>query len=592
MVRRLALDTDPFRVFALFKTIQRLRRNDPVGDPYVYASLVKACNKFSAIREGKSIHCHVLRLGLDYNVNVLNSLINFYSCSRSLMSYASVLFDEIPMMSIVTVNGMISGFLKNELFDAGLDLFKKVLACLFGLDMKPNFVTLVILISGSVEFGTFDVGKTLHSYCCKTGLSLVTEVFNALVNLYSKFECMKEASCLFDEMPQRDLVSWNTMISGYASVGNSMRAFSLFREMRTRNIGFDRVSLISLILASGNSNDLDMVKMVHGYIKCSGTEFTLSIGTALINMYSKCGSVEFARKVFLEVQDENIVSWNSMIHACVESGHDHEALQLFNQIKLRKIKPDEVTMLGLILACRNSGELYHGIDIHSYIESSSHLSQCTILQNALIDMYAKCGNMVQAKLLFDKMPRKDVISWTSIILGHAINGQGEEALVAFRRMEGEKVEPNAVTFLGVLSACDHAGLVEEGQNLYDSMCRTYHIQPRIEHCGCIVDMHARSGRLEEAYKFVRNMPVGPNAVIWRMLINACRVHGEFDMGLSLIGGVIGLEASTHGAEDHVISSNLFAEAGRWDDVLNERSLMATHKAMKVAGKSSVSDLTK
>ncbi|PON93618.1 Tetratricopeptide-like helical domain containing protein [Trema orientale] len=590
MVRRLALDADPFRVFALFRTMQRLRRNDPVCDPYVYASLVKACNKVSATREGKSVHCHVVRLGLDYNVNVLNSLINFYSCSRSLLGYACIMFDRIPMKNIVTVNGMVSGFLKNKLFDAGLRLFKRALACLFGLGLKPNFVTLVSLVSGCVEFGRFDVGRALHCYCCKTGLSLVTEVCNALIDLYSKFVCMKEALCLFNEMPDRDLVSWNTMISGYASVGNSVRTFSLFREMRARNIGFDRVSLISLTLASGNGKDLNMGKIVHGYIKASGAEISLPIGTALINMYSKCGSIESARKVFFEVQDENIVSWNSMVHAYVESGHDREALELFNQIKLRNLKPDEVTMLGLILACRNSGELCHGIDIHSYIESSSHLNKSIILQNALIDMYAKCGNMARAKLVFDKMPRKDVVSWTSIIAGHAINGQGDEALVAFKRMEAENVEPNSVTFLSVLSACEHAGLVEEGQVLYDSMCKLYNIQPRIEHCGSIVNLHARSGRLEEAYNFVRNMPLGPNAVIWRMLINACRVHGDFDMGLSLICGVTGLKTSSHGAEDHVVSSNLFAEAGRWDDVLNERSLMATRKAMKAAGKSSVSDL--
>ncbi|XP_062118618.1 pentatricopeptide repeat-containing protein At3g12770-like [Humulus lupulus] len=568
--------------------MQRLRRNDPLGDPYVYASLVKACNKFSAIREGKSIHCYVVRLGLDYNVNILNSLIHFYSCSRSLMSFACVLFDRIPEKTIVTVNGLISGFVKNELFDAGLNLFKRVLVCLFGLDLKPNYVTLVILISGCFEFGRLDVGKTLHSYCYKTGVGSVTEACNALIDLYSKFECMTEASCLFEAMVDKDLVSWNTMISGYASVGEYMTAFTLFREMRTKNIAFDRVSLISLILASGHGKDLDLIKMVHGYIIASGIEITPPVGTTLITMYSKCGSVEFARNVFFKVQDENIAYWNAMVHAYVESGHDHEALEVFNQIKLRKLKPDEVTMLGVVLACRNSGNLYHGIGIHSYIESSSHLNQSIILQNALIDMYAKYGNMDRAKLVFDKMPKKDVVSWTSVIVGHAINGQGEEACVAFRRMEAEKVEPNSVTFLGVLSACNHAGLVKEGQNLFDSMCKSYHIQPKIEHCGCIIDMLARSGRLEEAYKFVKNLPLGPNAVIRRMLINACKVYRDFDIGLSLIGG---LKNSSHGPEDHVVSSNLLAEAGRWDGVLNERSLMVKQKVIKVAGKSIVSDLT-
>ncbi|XP_030500308.2 pentatricopeptide repeat-containing protein At2g01510, mitochondrial [Cannabis sativa] len=196
--------------------------------------------------------------------------------------------------------------------------------------------------------------------------------------------------------------------------------------------------------------------------------------------------------------------------------------------------------------------------------------------------------MGRAKLVFDEMPRKDVISWTSVIVGYAINGQGEEACAAFRRMETENVKPNSVTFLGVLSACNHVGLVEEGQNFFHSMCMSYHIQPNIEHCGCIIDMLARSRRLEEAVKFVRNLPVGPNAVIRRMLINAYKVHRDFDIGLSLIRG---LKTFSHSPEDHVISSNLLAEAGMWDDVLDERSLMVKQKVLKVAGKSSISELT-
>lgn len=536
------------------------------------------------------MHCRVVRVGFDWNVNLMNSLISMYSCSGCPMRYARILFDGMSDRTVVSVNCLISGLVKRKLFDEGLSLFKRALVGCFGVEAKPNYVTLVVLISGCGEFGRYGVGKSLHCYCCKAGLHFVVEAFNALIDLYSKFGCMNEALALFYEMPERDLVSWNTMISGYALEGNRVRAFSLFKEMRASNLGFDRVSLISLILACGSDGDLNLVKMVHGYIKASGIEINLRIRTALINMYSKCGSIESARKVFSEVKDENIASWNSMIHAYVECGHDYEALELFSLMKRRNLRLDEVTMLGLILACRNSAELHRGVDIHSYIESSSHLNQSTILHNALIDMYAKCGDMARAKIVFDNMPKKDVVSWTSIIVGHAINGKGEEAVAAFRRMEAEKVEPNSVTYLGLLSACDHAGLVEDGKRFYDAMCKFYHICPRVEHFGCVVDMLARSGRLEEAQKLVKNMPVKPNAVIWRMLMNACRVHGNNDLGSNLISELTELKTS-HGAEDHVASSNFFAEAGRWDDVLNERSFMATRKARKIAGKSSVPDLS-
>ncbi|KAF2315964.1 hypothetical protein GH714_040759 [Hevea brasiliensis] len=447
----------------------------------------------------------------------------------------------------------------------------------------------MVLISGCVENGGYEVGKLLHSYCCKTGFDVIIQVCNTLIDFYCKYGYVDDARRLFDSMIEKDLVSWNTMVAGYARSNNCGKAFSLFREMRYSNIGYDRVSFVNFILACANGGDLDLGKVAHGHLIASGKEISVSLGTVLVNMYCKCGLIEFARKVFDELPDKNVASWNSMIRGYVESGLNREALRLFNLMKCRKLEPDAVTMLGLISACRKSGELSHGTDIHSYIVSKDHLNGRIVLQNALIDMYAKCGNMAQAKSIFVKMTKKDVISWTSIIMGHAISGEGEEALLAFRQMLAEEVEPNSVTFIGVLLACDHSGLVEVGQKLYNTMCKVYNIEPQIEHCGCMVDMLARAGMLEEANKFVKKMPVEPNAVIWRMMINACRVHGNVDLGLSLVSRLIEAKALTS-SQDHVISSNLFAEAGRWDDVLHERNTMTAWKGSKVAGKSSVSDL--
>ncbi|XP_020537488.1 pentatricopeptide repeat-containing protein At1g08070, chloroplastic [Jatropha curcas] len=500
MLRQFDLQNDPFRVISLFKAMQIGKENDPVTDPFVYASLIKACNKVLGINEGKSIHSRVVKLALDYNLNVLNSLIHYYASVNGSVKYARVLFDKMPDRTVVTVNSMVSGFLKNNQFDFGLSLFKKVLTGAFGLSMKPNFVTLMVLISGCVENGGYSIGRLLHSYCCKTG------------------------------------------------------------------------------------------KMVHVHIIASVEEIPVSLGTVLINMYSRCGSIKFARKVFEELPDKNIASWNSIIHGYVECGLNSEALRLFNLMKCSKVEADDVTMLGIISACRNSGELSLCIDIHSYIMRNDNLSRSNVLQNALVDMYAKCGNMARAKSVFDKMLVKDVISWTSIIVGHAINGEGEEALHAFRKMCAEKVEPNSVTFIAVLLACDHSGLVEEGQNLYDTMCKVYNIEPQIEHCGCMIDMLARAGMLDEANKFVKKMPVEPNTVIWRMMINACRVHGDFDLGLCLVSSLVGVKKSPK-IEDHVISSIIFAETGRWNDVLHERSTVIAQKPSKVPGKSCISELT-
>ncbi|XP_050222782.1 pentatricopeptide repeat-containing protein DOT4, chloroplastic-like [Mercurialis annua] len=594
MLKQLDFKNNPSKVISVFKAMQRTKQNDPLInniDPYVYASLVKACKIVLGVHEGKSIHCHVIRLGLDCNVNVLNSLIYFYMGANNLVTYACHLFDKSPDRTIVTVNSMVSGFLINKEFDKGFRFFNEVLGGKFGIYLKPNYVTLISLISGCVDDGRFTSGTSLHGYCCKTGLDLIVEVCNSLIDFYFKYGEIDIAEKLFKTMVEKDLVSWNTMIAGYArSNSNCTEAFSLFREMRHRNVEYDTVSFINLILACANGRRLDMGKTAHGCVITSGDEMQVSVRPVLIAMYSKCGLIEFARKIFDALSDKNIASWNSMVYGYVDYGLDSEALRLFHLMKYRKIKADEMTMLGFISACRNSDQLSHGIDVHAYIQSNDNLNRSHVLQNALIDMYAKCGNMARAKSVFDEMPKKDVISWTSMIVGHAINGEGEEALCAFRQMCAEKVKPNSVTFIGVLLACAHSGLVEVGQNLYDTMCSVYNVEPQIEHYGCMVDMLARAGMLEEATRFVKKMSVEPNAVLWRIMINGCRVHGDVDQGLNLVNSLVKLKMS-RSTDDHVISSNIFAEAGRWDDVLLERSKMMARKASKIAGKSSVSVLT-
>ncbi|KAI3463980.1 hypothetical protein Pfo_020643 [Paulownia fortunei] len=593
MIRH-ASATSPLKALSLFQEMRTVMENANRStlfhdDPFIYASLIKACNKAQAFLEGKSIHCHVIRLGLDYNVNVLNSIVSFYMGSVNLMSYAAVLFDTVLEKSVVSVNCMISGFVNRGNLDVGLNLFVKMLSGCFGSNVKPNYVTLVILVSGCVEFGGCRTGNALHCCCFKIGLDFNTEICNALIDLYAKFGCIFDAASIFRDMPEKDLISWNTMICGYVNSGDCAQAFSLFRKMRIEDMGVDKVSFSCLLSACAAGKDFCLGRMIHGHVKATGLESDVSVGTALINMYAKCRKVESARKLFDELPKQNIEYWNAMIHAYIEDGLAREALKLLNQIKSRELEPDEVTILGLLMACRDTGELHHGILLHSIVESSELFKGSIVLGNALIDMYAKCGCMAKARAVFDRMPQKDVISWTSMIVGHAINGEGDKSLAAFKQMCAKKFVPNSVTFIGVLSACDHAGLVDEGRKLYDIMHKVYHIKPQIEHCGCMVDTLARAGKIEDAQKFIRKMPMEPNALVWRMLINACRVHGHINLGLNLVTGITELNIS-HDSGDFIISSNIYAEAGRWGDVVSHRNFMVVQKAPKTAGKSSVSYL--
>ncbi|KAK4489865.1 hypothetical protein RD792_000511 [Penstemon davidsonii] len=582
MIRH-ASATNPLKALSLFQTNQSTLFHN---DPFIFASLIKACGKVHAFPEGKSIHCHVIRVGLDCNVNVLNSLVSFYMGSANLLSYAAFLFDVVSEKSVVTVNCMISGHVKRGHLDVGLSLFIKMLKGCYGSSLKPNYVTFVILISGCAEFGV-GTGNALHCCCFKMGLNGNVELCNVLINLYAKSGCIFYAANVFRDMPEKDLISWNTMIWGYTNNGDCTQAFSLFRKMRIEEIKLDKISFSCLISSCAALKDLLLGRMIHAHVISIGLESDVSVGTALIDMYAKCRKMMAARNLFDELPKQNIEIWNSMIHAYIENGQSKKALKVLDQIESKELELDEVTILGLIMACRDMGSLDKGISMHSIVESNELYKKSVVLGNALIDMYAKCGSMGRARAVFDRMPCRDVISWTSIIVGHAINGEGVKSLNAFKQMCAEKIIPNSVTFIGVLLACGHAGLVDEGRKLYQIMCKDYHIKPQIEHCGCMVDMLARAGKIEEAQMFIRKMPIKPNALVWRMLINACMVHSHVDLGVKLVTGITELNSS-HDSEDRVISSNMLAEAGRWGDVISHRNFMVLKKTPKVAGISSIS----
>ncbi|KAL5981146.1 hypothetical protein ACLOJK_029066 [Asimina triloba] len=592
MVRRHASHGDPCRSLAFFRSMQMERGETDSASadyPFLCASVIKACGKILAAREAKSVHGHALRLGLDSNLGLQNTLIHFYAHSLNLIRSACSMFDGVTHRNIVTVNCMISGFLKSESFHMSLTLFKCVLdGSLGGQGLEVNDVTLLILISGCAELGDLVVGKSLQAYCFKIG-TLGTSVCNAFIDLYAKFGRMEGARKVFKEMPHSDLVSWNTMIAGFGKNGACDEAVEEFKEMRCRGLEGDELTLVSLISACAQCKNLDMGQWVHSHMKRMKMVITVPIVTALINMYSKCGFVKAARDVFDSMFHRNIAAFNSMISGYVECACYAEALSLFNVILWEGLKPDEVTILGLISACRDSGSLNHGRQIHSYIKRNGYETRI-VLGNALIDMYAKCGSMSRAKRIFEEMSEKDVISWTSVIVGHAINGEGEEGLVSFHQMLAARVEPNGITFIGVLSACDHAGLVEDGQHMFQMMSEEYGIAPAVEHYGCMVDLFARSGLLEEAHEFVREMKIEPNAIIWRMLIGACKIHVDVVLGAHLADGLLEL-GQLNDPEDYVISSNMFATAGRWDDASRARRLMLSQKITKIPGTSLISGVT-
>jgi pentatricopeptide repeat protein len=374
----------------------------------------------------------------------------------------------------------------------------------------------------------------------------------------------------------------------------------------------DRFVLSIVLSACTRTRNLSMGQALHSYINESGLSLDTHLQNSLIIMYSSCGhmklaesiynnsmspnmvastsmifgyakfgQIETAHRIFDNMPEKDLVSWSALISGYAESNRPDKALDLFKQMQSCGVRPDEVTMLSLISACSNLGALDPAKQVHVYVKNHG-LDRILSVTNALIDMFAKCGSLDDAWKVFEQVPRKNIITWTSMITGFAMHGDGKSALALFDRMKDEnRIKPNHITFVSLLYACSHAGLVKEGQSLFESMVRDYNIEPTQEHYGCMVDLYGRSKLLKEAVELIETMPFQPNVVVWGSLLGACRIHGEVELGELAAKRVLELDPNHDGA--YVLLSNIYAKAGRSDDVRKVRENMKFRGLSKEKG---------
>ncbi|CAN6477652.1 unnamed protein product [Victoria cruziana] len=405
-----------------------------------------------------------------------------------------------------------------------------------------------------------------------------TVSWNALIDGYAKCGSVEVARQLFDDMPERNDVSWSTMISGYAKHGELDIANALFDRMPCRN----SVTWNSMISGFARIGLLPIARKMFDDMPCKNT----ISWNAMITAYAQNGDLDPARDLFDRMPDKDVVSWSSMISGYSQHGRFTDAVSLFKRmLNERDVKPNGVTMVSVLSACAQMAEIDLGKWVHAYID------RCNIklddnLGAALIDMYAKCGNIEAAKQVFSNLERRNISAWNALIVGFAMHGIAHEALKAFSRMQDAKVNPNSVTFLGVLTACSHAGLVDEGRQYFNNMLKDHNISPNLKHYGCMVDMLGRAGRLEEAEELVmKNMPMKPDIMIFGALLGACRIHGNTEVADRIRVGLLGLESGQAGC--HVLLSNVYAAAGKWNEALEIRNLMKEKGIRKQLGSSLV-----
>eukprot|EP01018_Ginkgo_biloba_P023526 Gb_26260 [translate_table: standard] len=544
-------------------------------DRFTFPCVLKACAGISDLQQGRAIHARIIRSGIDSDTCIGNALIALYAKCGSI-EIARKVFDKMSERDVVSWTGIIAGYAQNGHAREALDLFQEMQ--LNG--MKPNAITVVSVLPSCARLADLQLGKEIHHQSIRSGFDSDVFVGNALMAMYAECRSIEIARQVFEKIPQRDLVSWNTIIGALAFNGCGDEALQLFRKMQLLGLKPDSITIASVLPACAQLKSLKQGKEIHNYVLHRGLESDVFVGSALIDMYAKCASVEFARQAFDKLSQKNVVSWNSIITGYVQNDLANEALKLFQQMQQGGVKSDLATITSVLPACAHLAALQQGKEIHSYIIRNG-LESDILVGSALIDMYAKCGITELACETFNKMSRRDVVSWTVMIAGYGIHGHGEDALALFKQMQEADLKPDKITFVAVLSACSHAGLVTEGWQYFNSMSQDYHITPCVEHYACMVDLLGRSGHLDEAQNFIKNMPVEPNAGVWGALLGACRVHLNIELGESVAERLLELEPRNAG--NYVLLSNIYAAAGRWDDVAKVRTMMKDRGLKKMPG---------
>nr|UPT48951.1 pentatricopeptide repeat protein AaPPR1163 [Agave angustifolia] len=393
---------------------------------------------------------------------------------------------------------------------------------------------------------------------------------------------MASARKVFDEITDRDLVSWNSMISGCVGMGFAREAVELFRGMREAGFEPCERTLASVLKACGSLGDKELGKELEGFVEERGVEVESFVGSALVNMHGKCGDLVSARRVFDGMKKRELAVWNSMITGYAQNGMPQEAIKLFNAMRKSRTEPDKYTIAAVLSACASVGALDLGSWVDDFASRKGLLPRNVYISTALIDMYAKCGNLDRAIQIFEAMPHKNVVSWNAMISGMASHGHGQEAIRLFHRMLDEKeVPPNDITFVGLLSACVHTGLVSEGRQWFSLMETKFGITPKIEHQSCMVDLLARAGHVEEAWEFIEKMPEKPDAVMLGALLNACRNFKNVEVGERVMKKILEIEPSNSG--NYVIASKIYARSNRLEESARMRGLMKERGVSKTPG---------
>ncbi|KAM0949206.1 putative tetratricopeptide-like helical domain superfamily [Dioscorea sansibarensis] len=524
---------------------------------YHLSCALDACADACDLRAGAAAHAQALKLHHSFSLS--NKLLKLYTvCGH--FHLAHKLFDKMPQRDVVSFNTLITASVRaHHATLISVNLYSRMRAD----NVNPNHITISALLGASSHVKCPHFVEQLHAHAIHLGLSSNGFVGSALVNEYERHRGLDEAFFAFQDIAELDLVSWNVMIDACARSNSKRRAVDVFSHARRCSEGLDSFSFTSVLKTCSELQDLRLGIQLHCIGLKLGLDSETPFGNSLVTMYSRCdGKMDSAVLVFQQIPSVNIVSWTAIISGLAQNLLALEAIGYYKMMLSVGVIENEFCFASVLPAYSIVARLEQGRQVHARIIKSVYQSD-TVVGNALIDMYFKCGCMEDAKLAFETMKYIDTVSWTTMILGFGQHGKSLEAIEIFRAMESIGFKPDKVTFLAVLSACSHGGLTQEGLDFFHSMTNDYCYNPKREHYACIIDMFGRAGKFKEAEKFMKDHGIESDSLAWEALLGACGMHGEKELGEKSAKEVMKLEPEKDGP--YVLLSNLYAEKRMWEE---------------------------
>lgn len=540
-------------------------------DNYSLASVLSLCS-VEVLDFGRQLHLLVIKTGFMCRTSVVNAMITMYFNCR-IVADACKVFEEAESVvrDQITFNVMIDGLASAGRDEEALTMFK----CMHYACLKPTELTFVSVMSSCLAAR---VAQQLHAAAIKFGFEAHTSVSNAAITMYSSCGDLNAAQMVFQRLTDKDIISWNSMISSCTHGNDSKLAIFAYLQMQREEVKPDEFTFGSLLATVESVN---IVEMVHAVATKNGLISKIQVSNALVSAYSKHGKLNPAYRVFLDIIPKNMISWNTIISGFLFNGFPMEGLEEFSKLLKSEIRPNVYSFTIVLSICASISALRLGKQVHGYVTTSGLFLE-TCLDNALITMYTKCGNIDWSLKVFNAMIERDTVSYNALISAYAQHGQGEEAVRCFEAMQGlSRVKPDQATFTAVLSACSHAGLVEDGSRIFNSMVKNYGLMPDVDHFSCIVDLLGRGGYLDEAEGILNIKHLKGHSNIWWSLFSACAAHGNLRLG-RIVAGIL-LEAEENNPSVYVLLANIYAAADQWQEAANIRELMRRKGTMKLRG---------